>query len=146
MNPYILLVEDNKADEELTRRALQKSGVACEVVAVRDGVEAIDFLHCTGEYVSRQPAHQPGVVLVDLQLPRVNGFELLQRLRSDARTRFLPVVVVSSSDEEKDVIQSYALGANSYVRKPVDFSLFNDSLQQLCRYWLTLNHPAPPQP
>jgi two-component system response regulator len=143
---FILLVEDNSADEELTRRALGKSGAAFDVVAMHDGAEALDFLHCTGEHAGRDGSQMPRVVLLDLQLPRLNGFELLERLRADERTRLLPIVILSSSDEAKDVSQSYAMGANSYVRKPVDFSTFNESMQQLCHYWLSLNHPPPPPP
>ena len=140
----ILLVEDNPDDEELTRVALQESKIANTLVVARDGVEALDYLFGTGAHEGRDTRLMPQVVLLDLKLPRLNGMEVLRRMRADDRTRYLPVVVLTSSDEEKDLFESYGLGANSYVRKPVDFAQFVDSVRQLELYWLVLNRPAPP--
>jgi two-component system response regulator len=137
--PLILLVEDNPDDEALTLRALRKSNVANEVVVARDGVEALDYLFATGSYEGRDPAAVPQVVLLDLKLPRVDGLEVLRRVRADDRTRFLPVVVLTTSTEQKDIVDSYNLGANSYIRKPVDFVQFSAAVQQLGLYWLLLN-------
>ena len=146
MPATILLVEDNPDDEELTRVAFEESKLANQLVVARDGVEALDYLFGTGTYVGRDPRDLPQVVLLDLKLPRVDGLEVLRRLRADDRTRFLPVVVLTSSDEEQDLFDSYGLGANSYVRKPVDFAQFVDSVRQLGLYWLVLNRPAPHVP
>ena len=143
MNPTILLVEDNPDDEELTRLALQESKIVNTLVVARDGVEALDYLFGTGTHATRDTRHMPQVVLLDLKLPKLNGLEVLRRLRGDDRTKYLPVVVLTSSDEEKDLLDSYDLGANSYVRKPVDFSQFVESVRQLGLYWLVLNRPAP---
>jgi CheY-like chemotaxis protein len=137
--PLILLVEDNPDDEALTLRALRKSNVANEVVVARDGVEALDYLFATGTHEGRDPGAMPQVVLLDLKLPRVDGLEVLRRMRADDRTRFLPVVVLTTSTEQKDIVDSYNLGANSYIRKPVDFVQFSESVQQLGLYWLLLN-------
>src|SRR5829696_3450973 len=135
----ILLVEDNPDDVELTRVALQESKIANTLVVARDGVEALDYLFGTGAHEGRDTRLMPQVVLLDLKLPRLNGMEVLRRMRADDRTRYLPVVVLTSSDEEKDLFESYGLGANSYVRKPVDFAQFVDSVRQLGLYWLVLN-------
>ncbi len=144
MNPgKILLVEDNPDDAALTMRALKSHNITNEVVVARDGVEALDFLFGTAG--SAGPAEPPAVVLLDLKLPRVNGLEVLQRIRTDERTRLLPVVILTSSDEERDVMEGYRLGANSYVRKPVDFLAFTEAAKQLGLYWLLLNR-APPIP
>lgn len=139
----ILLVEDNPDDVELTLRALRKEGLAAEVVVARDGAEALDFVFSQGEWADRDPRRRPAVILLDLKLPRVDGLEVLRRLRSDRRTRLLPVVVLTSSREETDLKDSYSLGANSYIRKPVDFERFREAVRQLGVYWLTLNETPP---
>jgi len=139
----ILLVEDNPDDIELTLRAFAQSDLASDVVVVRDGAEALDFLFLTGAHVGRERSAGPEVVLLDLNLPRVDGLEVLERIRADERTRFLPVVILTSSNEERDVRRSYERGANSFVRKPVDFGEFVDVARQLCVYWLGLNEKAP---
>ena len=141
----ILLVEDNPDDEALTKRALKKSNLANEVVVARDGVEAWDYLLGTGNHAGRNTNELPQLVLLDLKLPKLDGLGLLRKIRSDERTKLLPVVVLTSSNEEKDRIESYGLGANSYVRKPVDFGQFVDAAQQLGLYWLVLNQPPPPR-
>jgi two-component system response regulator len=139
----ILLVEDNPDDEALTLRALKKNNIKNEVVIARDGAEALDYLLGTGSYAGRDPKELPQVVLLDLKLPKVDGLELLRRIRADARTRRLPVVILTSSKEEQDIVKSYDLGANSYVRKPVDFNQFAGAVRNLGLYWLVLNE-APP--
>lgn len=139
----ILLVEDNPDDEALTIRALNKNKIANNLSIVRDGVEALDFLFCTGPYSNRDPHDMPEVVLLDLKLPKVDGLEVLRQVRADQRTRLLPVVILTSSKEEQDLIKSYSLGANSYIRKPVDFSQFVEATHQLEMYWLVLNEPPP---
>ena len=139
----ILLVEDNPDDEALTRRSLNKSNVLNEVVVALDGVEALDYLFGTGSYEGRDVKCLPQLVLLDLKLPKIDGLEVLKRIRSDRRTKYLPVVILTSSDEERDLVESYELGANSYVRKPVDFNQFAAAVQQLELYWLVLNQ-APP--
>jgi two-component system response regulator len=135
----ILLVEDNPRDEELTLLALESSRVANDVVVAHDGVEALDYLFGTGAYAGRDTADLPQVVLLDLNLPRVDGLEVLERVRADTRTALLPVVILTSSDEESDLIRSYQLHVNSYIRKPVDFVQFNEVVAQLGLYWLVLN-------
>ena len=135
----ILVVEDNPIDEALTLRALKKSNVANDVVVVRDGVEALDYLFGTGTHEGRDSHVMPQMVLLDLKLPKVDGLEVLKKLRADERTRRLPVVVFTSSSEEEDIIKSYNLGANSYVRKPVGFDQFLEATKQLGIYWLLLN-------
>jgi two-component system response regulator len=144
-NKIILLVEDNPDDETLTLRALKKNNILNEVVVARDGAEALDYLFGTGQYTGRDVGILPLVVLLDLKLPKVDGLEVLQRLRADERTRLLPVVILTSSKEEKDIITSYMLGANSYVRKPVNFIEFVEAVRQLGLYWLVLNEPPPPR-
>ena len=139
----ILLVEDNPDDEALTLRAFKKSNIIIEVVVARDGAEALDYLFATGIYVDRNSAEMPHLILLDLKLPRIDGLELLRRLRSDERTKLLPVVVLTSSNEERDIAESYALGANSYIRKPVDFIQFTEAVRQLGMYWLVLNESSP---
>jgi CheY-like chemotaxis protein len=136
----ILLVEDNPDDEALTLRALRKHDLADEVVVVRDGAEALAFFY---EATRAGDEHLPELVLLDLKLPKVDGLQVLKILRDDAHTRRLPVVVLSSSSEERDIVQSYDLGANSYVRKPVDFAEFSEAVRQLGIYWLGLNEPSP---
>ena len=139
----ILLVEDNPDDELLTLRALKKNGVLNEVVVARDGVEALDYLFGTGSYAGRDTGVMPQLILLDLKLPKIDGLEVLRRLRADERTRLLPVVILTSSKEQQDMIDGYGLGANSYVRKPVNFEQFVTAVEQLKLYWLVLNE-APP--
>ncbi len=141
----ILLVEDNPDDEALTLRAFERSNIMNQVVVVHDGVEALDYLFARGAFADRDPAELPELVLLDLKLPRVDGLEVLRQLRADARTRLLPVVVLTSSDEERDIVESYSLGANSYIRKPVDFTQFTEAVRQLGLYWLVLNVNPPRQ-
>jgi two-component system response regulator len=146
MNPkIILLVEDNQDDEELALLAFKKGQVANEVVVARDGVEALDYLFGTGLHAGRDVALLPQVMLLDLKLPKVDGMEVLRRVRADPRTRRLPVVILTSSREEEDLIRGYDLGANSYVRKPVDFTQFVEAVHQLQVYWLVLNEAPPPR-
>jgi two-component system response regulator len=142
-NRTILLVEDNPKDEMLTMRALKKCHVANEIVVVRDGAEVLDYLFVTGEYAGREPEDLPMVILLDLKLPKIDGLEVLRRIRGDERTRLLPVVILTSSDEEKDIVAGYRLGANSYVRKPVSFADFSKAVADLGRYWLITNEPPP---
>jgi two-component system response regulator len=140
----ILLVEDNPQDEKLALRAFSKSRVANEVVVARDGVEALDYLFGTGDYAGRDVRDMPQVMLLDLKLPKIDGLEVLTKVRADERTHYLPVVVLTSSDEQKDLVDSYRLGTNSYVRKPVDFVQFAEAIHTLGLYWLVLNRvPAP---
>jgi len=136
---YILLVEDNPDDEELTLLSLRKNNLAHDIVVVRDGVEAIEFLFGNGQYAQRDVAHVPTIILLDLKLPKLDGLGVLKRLRADERTRTLPVVVLTSSSQDADVIASYNLGANSYVRKPVDFQEFAEAVARLGVYWLLVN-------
>ncbi len=140
----ILLVEDNDDDVELTRRAFARGNLAGRLVVVRDGQQALDYLSAAGAQAGRDPAALPHVVLLDLNLPRLDGLEVLRRIRAAAATRHLPVVVLTTSLEQRDVVASYALGANSYVRKPVDFARFVEVARQLGMYWLDLNQRAPP--
>ncbi|HEB59147.1 MAG TPA: response regulator [Gammaproteobacteria bacterium] len=139
----ILLVEDNPDDEALTLRALSKNNILNEVVVTRDGVEALDYLFGTGTYEGRDTSRQPELILLDLKLPRLDGLEVLKRLRADDRTRLQPVVILTTSNEERDIISSYELGANSYIRKPVDFNQFIEAVGQLGLYWLVINQPPP---
>jgi two-component system response regulator len=139
----ILLVEDNANDVKLTMRAFEKSKVSNEIVVVRDGEEAIDYLFATGRHAGRNPNVMPEVILLDMKLPKIDGLGVLKRLRADERTRRLPVVMLTSSKEDGDVTSSYNLGANSFVRKPVDFTEFIDAARHLGLYWLEMNEPPP---
>jgi two-component system response regulator len=138
----ILLVEDNPDDEALTLRALNKNNIRNRVVVAHDGVEALDYLFNTGEYVGREH-EMTQVILLDLKLPKIDGLEVLRRIRANERTRLLPVVILTSSREEQDIINGYGLGANSYVRKPVDYNEFVEAINNLGMYWLVLNEPPP---
>jgi two-component system response regulator len=139
----ILLVEDNPDDIELTMRAFKKSMVSNKVVVARDGVEALDYLFRSGMHKGRNPGRNPSLVLLDLKLPRVDGLEVLKRMRNDDRTRTVPVVILTSSREETDVLNGYSSGANSYVRKPISFEEFVKTVADLAQYWLSVNEPAP---
>jgi CheY-like chemotaxis protein len=138
---WILLVEDNPDDEELTKRAIKKNNILNDMVVVRDGAEALDFLFGTGTYFGRDTNNLPTVVLLDLKLPKIDGLEVLRRMRSDDRTAYVPVVVLTSSKEDQDIINSYKFRCNSYIRKPVDFVQFSEAVQNLGLYWLLLNEP-----
>jgi two-component system response regulator len=142
-NKAILLVEDDPDHEKLTLRALRRNHIANEVVVARDGVEALDYLFGTGAHADRDPAETPQVMVLDLKLPRVDGLEVLRRVRGDERTRRLPVVILTSSNEDRDLVAGYELGANSYIRKPVSFDDFAEATRQLGMYWLVLNEPPP---
>ena len=139
----ILLVEDNPDDRVLTLLAFEEAGIQHSIVVCNDGVEALEYLFAAGRYASRDPGSMPQVILLDLNLPKVDGFEVLKRIRADHRTELLPVVILTTSREQEDLVASYRLGANSYVRKPVDFSAFIEAARKLGLYWLTLNE-APP--
>jgi len=140
-NNHILLVEDNPDDIKLTLRALKKSNILNEVVIAKDGVEALDYLFGTGKYEGRDLSVMPQLILLDLKMPKLDGMEVLQRIRKNEKTQLLPVVVLTTSSEDRDKIESYKLGANSYIRKPVDFNQFVEAVQQLGLYWLVLNDP-----
>ncbi|MBN2147429.1 MAG: response regulator [Anaerolineales bacterium] len=140
---YILLVEDNPDDELLTLRALRSGQVANDIMVAHDGAEALDILFARGSHADQGRYTLPELILLDLKLPKLDGLEVLQTIRQDARTRHLPVVVLTSSDEENDILESYSRGANSYIRKPVDFAQFTEAVKQLKLYWLVLNVPPP---
>ena len=135
----ILMAEDNPKDAELTQRALRKHNLGNRLVWVKDGAEALDFLYCRGEYVGRDPARPPKLVLLDLKMPRVDGIEVLRQIKADRRTRLIPVVVMTSSNEESDVTESYRLGANSYIVKPIEFGPFLDVMAKIGLYWVLTN-------
>jgi two-component system response regulator len=142
-NSMILLVEDNPDDEALTLRALKKNNIENNIFVVRDGVQALDFLFCTNAYTDRDPHDLPQLILLDIKLPKMDGLEVLRRIRADERTHLVPVVILTSSKEEQDLVESYKGGANSYVRKPVDFNEFIEAMRQLGLYWLVLNEFPP---
>jgi CheY-like chemotaxis protein len=137
----ILLVEDNPDDVELTLRALKNQKISNHIEVVRDGAEALDFIFCTGQFEHRSMENAPKLVLLDLKLPKVDGLEVLEKIKSDPRTKAIPIVVLTSSTEERDIVESYKLGVNSYITKPVDFEQFSESVRQLGLYWLLLNEP-----
>jgi two-component system response regulator len=139
----ILLVEDNPDDELLAMRAFKKNNIQNQIVVARDGVEALDYLFGIGVHAERNPTEVPAIVLLDLKLPKLDGLEVLRRIREDPRTQYVPVVILTTSKEEDDLIRGYALGANSYIRKPVDFDQFTESIRQIGLYWLILNEPLP---
>jgi CheY-like chemotaxis protein len=139
----ILLVEDNPSDVKLTKRALEHNQITNELIVAEDGQEALDYLFATGRYEGRDVRDLPAVVLLDLKLPKINGLEVLQKIRANEFTRLMPVVILTSSDQEQDMITSYKLGANSYIRKPVDYRQFTDAVRNLGMYWLLLNEPPP---
>ena len=139
----ILLVEDNPDDEELTTRALRQAKIANEIIVARDGGEAVDFLFGQGEHAGRDLSRMPAVILLDLKLPKLSGLDVLKRLRADSRTKLIPTVILTSSSEEEDMLKSYEFGANSYVRKPVEFGAFANAVSQLGLYWMLLNQPPP---
>lgn len=139
----ILLVEDNKSDAKLTQRALEKSHILNRIQHVKDGQEAIDYLFGEGQFAGRDPSHTPRVVLLDIKLPKVDGLEVLRRIREDPRTRSVPVVVLTSSNQERDIAIGYALHANSYIVKPVDFLQFSEAVKSIGMYWLLVNTPPP---
>lgn len=142
----LLLVEDNPDDELLTVRALKRNNILNEIVVARDGVEALDYLFGTGAYEGRDMSVMPQIILLDLKLPKVDGLEVLKRLRANERTHLIPVIILTSSKEETDLVRGYSLGANSYIRKPVDFEQFVQAVQQLKLYWLVLNEAPPSVP
>jgi CheY-like chemotaxis protein len=143
MSGTVLLVEDNPSDEKLTLRAFKKANLQNPVVVARDGLEALEYLLAEGAHAGRDASEIPAIVLLDLKLPRVDGLEVLRRVRADERTRLAPVIVLTSSREEEDLLRSYALGANAYVRKPVDFAAFVEAAKTLGLFWLLLNEPPP---
>jgi two-component system response regulator len=139
----ILLIEDNRIDEKLTVRALQGNGLDLEVAIVRNGADAIEFLQCKGKYIERANVNLPCLIFLDLKVPKVSGFEILKSIRDNEQTRLIPVVVLTSSVEKRDLIESYSLGANSYVRKQVNFEQFLVTIKQVCHYWLSINEGPP---
>ena len=139
MDKFILLVEDNPNDEALTLRAFKKNNLLNQIIVVRDGQEAIDFLFCKGDYSDRSKSENPQVILLDINLPKLDGLEVLRQLRANEDTALIPVVIMTTSDEQNDVITSYKLGANSYVRKPVELESFMSAIKNLGMYWLVLN-------
>jgi two-component system response regulator len=143
MTKLILLVEDNVSDEKLALLALKRCGVPCEVDVAHDGAEALDYLFATGAHAGRDPMARPAVILLDLKLPRVGGLEVLRRIRAAPETQSLPVVILTASREDEDLARAYALGANAYLRKPVDFAEFADAAKALAAFWLRFNEPAP---
>jgi two-component system response regulator len=139
----ILLVEDNQDDMDLAIHSLRRENLANHIIAVRDGEEALDFLFCRGAFAERSFEHPPKLVLLDLKLPKVDGMEVLKQVKSDPRTKSIPVVILTSSKEERDLVSGYKLGANSYIQKPVDFDQFRETVKSVGLYWLVINQPAP---
>jgi two-component system, response regulator len=139
----ILLVEDNSDDVELTMLAFEESKICNQITVVRDGQEALDYLFCTGQYAEQKPRNLPTIILLDLKLPKLDGLDVLKRVRSDPVTRFLPVIILTSSQDEEDIVRSYSLGANAYVRKPVDYARFVEAAKTLGLFWLVVNQPPP---
>jgi two-component system response regulator len=139
VDKFILLVEDNPNDEAFTLRAFKKNNILNEIIVVRDGQEALDFLFCEGDYSTRDKSLNPQVILLDINLPKIDGLEVLQQLRANEHTELIPVVIMTTSDEQNDLIRSYQLGANSYIRKPVELNDFMQAVKQLGMYWLVLN-------
>lgn len=142
----ILLVEDNRDDVELTLHALRKENLANHIYVVNDGEEALDFIFCTGQFATRSMERRPKLILLDLKLPKVDGMEVLTRLKDDERTKTIPVVILTSSKEERDLVKGYNLGANSYIQKPVDFAQFRETVKQVGLYWLVINQPPLAKP
>ena len=140
---FLVLVEDRQDDIDLTLRALKKNNIVNEVVVLHDGIEALDFFFATGKYAGRNLDERPAVILLDIKLPKVDGLEVLKHLRASEQTKFIPVVILTSSKEERDVINGYQLGCNSYVRKPIDFNEFSEVVKNMGLYWLLLNEPTP---
>jgi two-component system response regulator len=143
---HILLVEDDPDDVELTLRAFRRNNIADNVIVVRDGVEALDYLFAAAERAGRDRAALPHLVLLDLKLPRLDGLQVLERIRAHPSTKLLPIVILTSSTEPRDLLRGYSLGANSYIRKPVNFQQFVEALHHIGSYWLSMNQPPPPQP
>jgi two-component system response regulator len=143
MGKVILLVEDNASDEKLALLAFKKAGVTCDIIVARDGADALDYIFATGGHAGRDPTDRPSVILLDLQLPKVSGLDVLRQIRGNANTRLLPVVMLTASCEDQDLLRSYALGANAYVRKPVDFLEFIETAKAFGMFWLRCNEPAP---
>jgi len=135
----ILLVEDNPDDEELTMMALRRGKILDEVIVARDGVEALDYLFCTGQHAQRSPNSPPQVILLDMKLPKLNGLDVLRKIRANERLKYIPVVVLTSSSQEEDIVASYRMGANSYIRKPIEFHRFVKTVSQMGLYWLSIN-------
>jgi CheY-like chemotaxis protein len=142
-NAQILLVEDNPSDAELTLHALQKANLANKIHLARDGEEALDFLFCRGQFADRQSAEPPQLIMLDLKLPKVDGLQVLEQVKRDLRTRAIPVIVLTTSKEERDMVASYRFGANSYIQKPVNFTDFQETVRQLGMYWLLINSKPP---
>ena len=143
MTKMILLVEDNASDEKLALLAFRRCGVPCEIVVARDGAEALDFVFATGKYRERDPVLRPAVILLDLKLPRVGGLDVLRRIRAAPETQLLPVVILTASGQDEDLARAYSLGANAYLRKPVDFSEFSEAAKAVAAFWLRFNEPPP---
>lgn len=143
MTKMILLVEDNASDEKLALLAFRRCGVPCEIVVARDGAEALDFMFATGKYRDRDPVLRPAVILLDLKLPRIGGLDVLRRIRAAPETQLLPVVVLTASGQDEDLARAYSLGANAYLRKPVDFSEFSEAAKAVATFWLRFNEPPP---